>query len=162
MSDLYQSQLLNHFRKPYNRGQLESASRIARGSNPRCGDELEVGVFFEGETLEMVRFEARGCSICIASASMMAESAEGLHHEQAQQLCAEVEQWFSEDDEYQNELPSNLPKTLSPLVTVRSHAARKPCVLLGWRALQRALADEPIEVKKAPKSIRGQNAANKN
>lgn len=144
MSQLYQSQLLKHFRKPYNRGPLDNANRVARGSNPRCGDELEVGVFLQAETLQMVRFEARGCSICIASASMMAESVEGLQQGQALQLCAEVEEWFSEEIKGQDILPTHLPSTLSPLVVVRTHTARKPCVLLGWQALQRALTDESV------------------
>lgn len=148
--DLYQAQLLRHFRKPYNRGHLESANRVARGSNPRCGDELEVGVFLQGETLQMVRFEARGCSICIASASMMTESVEGLQQDKAMELCAQVEEWFCKSTADQNVLPANLPNTLSPLMTVRTHAARKPCVLLGWQALHRALADEPTESKKSP------------
>lgn len=141
--DLYQAQLLRHFRKPHNRGHLESANRVARGSNPRCGDELEVGVFLQGETLQMVRFEARGCSICIASASMMTESVEGLKQDKALALCAEVEEWFCEDLEDQDVLPVHLPNTLAPLVKVRTHAARMPCVLLGWQALYRALADSP-------------------
>ena len=71
---LYKEVLLEHFHQPRNKGGLQGADVLRRGSNPRCGDEIEVGLFLQGDRLERVKFRGRGCSVCIASASLMTEA----------------------------------------------------------------------------------------
>jgi len=135
-TSLYKDQLLKHFRKPYNKGGLKEADFKQRGSNPRCGDELEIGVFFNENEIDQVRFAGRGCSICIASASMMMEAVEGLDSEEMKCLCHTVTDWFADGD---HEQPKGLPEALLPLIDVHGHSARKKCVVLGWEALDGAL-----------------------
>ena len=132
---IYKAVLLDHFHNPRNKGDLDSMDIIRRGSNPRCGDDIEVGISYKKETLQSVRFRGRGCSICIASASIMSECTTGLSAQAVQEIIEQMQQWF---DQKNAEIPSNT--TLAALGAVRKHPARKKCVLLAWQALAEALA----------------------
>ncbi len=134
---LYKSRLLQHFRRPSNRGGLDGADYRARSWNPLCGDELEVAVFCAGPEFRQVRFEGRGCSVCIASASMMTEAVTGLDRQRLHRLMAELQGWLAADAPAE---PRGLPAVLLPLAPVRELPARKKCVLLCWEALEDALA----------------------
>jgi nitrogen fixation NifU-like protein len=137
MESVYKTVLLDHFHNPRNKGDLDTMDKVRRGANPRCGDEIEVGIRAKNEILEAVRFRGRGCSICLASASIMSECAKGKTMPQARQLVQQILEWFADDN---SETPSNT--TLAALGAVRQHPARKKCVLLAWVALDEALADK--------------------
>ena len=122
MESVYKAELLDHFHNPRNKGDLDAMDAISRGSNPRCGDDIEVGVSQDSNGLTSVRFRGRGCSICLASASMMSESAMGLSHEQATQLVQQVLNWFGDTDGQ----PPQDPNLLA-LDAVRKHPARQKC-----------------------------------
>lgn len=131
---VYKEVLLDHFHNPCNKGELDDMDIIKRGSNPHCGDEIEVGITCDNGVLDKVRFRGRGCSICLASASMMTECTDGLKFQQARELIARLQQWFSNTN---NEAPPN--ENLAALGTIRHHPARKKCVLLAWQALDETL-----------------------
>jgi nitrogen fixation NifU-like protein len=133
---LYKTVLLDHFHHPRNKGDLTGADVVRRGSNPRCGDEVEVGVYGDGDRIDKVRFRGRGCSVCIASASMMTEAVGGKAKEDARRLCESVQGWFRQGaaDE-----PQTLPAELEALSAVRGYPARRRCVLLSWEALSDAI-----------------------
>lgn len=133
---MYKELLLDHFHKPRNKGDLTGMDAVKRGSNPRCGDELEVGVSLDGQRLKAVRFRGRGCLVCIASASMMTEAIQGAARDDVMETAEALRGWF--------EAPAGtgapaLPEPLSALAAVQSHPARKRCVLLAWQALTDAL-----------------------
>ena len=77
-----------------------------------------------------------GCSICLASASMMSECTTGLVRQQAQQLSHQMQEWFADTG---GDTPPHT--SLAALAAVRQHPARKKCVLLAWMALEEALTD---------------------
>ena len=131
---IYIAVLLDHFHNPRNKSSLESMDKIKRGSNPRCGDDIEIGISSEGDTLKSVQFRGRGCSICLASASMMTESTAGKTHQQARQLITEMHDWFEQGDSHP---PSDA--SLEALGAVRQHSTRKKCVMLAWVALAEIL-----------------------
>ena len=131
---VYKAVLLDHFHNPRNKGELEGMDSIQRGSNPRCGDDIEVGVNCENDIVKSVRFRGRGCSICLASASMMSECASGLKRQQLLDLSRQMQAWF---DDINKAPPDNT--TLAALGAVRAHKARKKCVLLAWEALDEAM-----------------------
>lgn len=131
---VYKEVLLDHFHNPRNKGDLSDMEMVRRGSNPRCGDEIEVGIESQGEVLKSVRFRGRGCSICLASASIMTECTTGLKLPQARQLVMEMQHWFSGAEDAPT--PS---ESVSALDSIRQHPARKKCVLLAWTALAETL-----------------------
>jgi nitrogen fixation NifU-like protein len=134
--DLYKSVLLDHFHHPRNKGNLSDADIVRRGSNPRCGDEVEVGVYLKDQYIDKVRFRGRGCSLCIASASMMTEAVSGKRTHEAQHLYDAMQAWFGKGSGYEVQAA---PKELEALSAVREYPARRPCVMLCWEALVAAI-----------------------
>ncbi len=135
---LYKETLLRHYRHPHNRcdGELQGADIVRRGDNPRCGDEIEVGLYLHDGRLAQVKFRGRGCSVCIASSSMMTEVVQGRSTEEARQLCIDMQAWFQKGDGGELTEP---PEDLQALSAVREYPARRRCVLLSWEALEDAL-----------------------
>ena len=135
MSDpsLYKDILLDHFHNPRNRGELDSLQIVKRGSNPRCGDEIEIGVDCNDDMLETVRFRGRGCSTCLASASMMTECTKGMTTAGARNLAGEMNAWIVGERE------TAPAEGVAALAAVKQHPARKKCVLLAWQALDAIL-----------------------
>ena len=77
--DLYQEQILDHYKHPRNKGPLAGATLNARDSNPLCGDEVVLHVTVDGShRVSDVRFEGQGCAISQASASMLTTMLTGL------------------------------------------------------------------------------------
>jgi nitrogen fixation NifU-like protein len=75
---LYRELILDHYKNPRNHGLLEPADAHAEGQNPLCGDELAVTVRFgDGDVIEEVGFDGRGCAISQAATSMLSDLVKG-------------------------------------------------------------------------------------
>ena len=76
---LYREVILDHYKSPRGHGLLEGADAQAVGQNPLCGDEIAISVKFgdDGETIESVGFEGRGCAISQAATSMLTDLVKG-------------------------------------------------------------------------------------
>ena len=75
---LYREVILDHYKAPRNHGLLDDPDAIAEGQNPLCGDEVTVSLRFrDGDVIEDVGFEGRGCAISQAATSMLTEMVQG-------------------------------------------------------------------------------------
>ncbi|HEY8311453.1 MAG TPA: SUF system NifU family Fe-S cluster assembly protein, partial [Gemmatimonadaceae bacterium] len=77
LTALYQDIILDHYRRPRNKGTLEKASVSVPMRNPMCGDEITLELEMNGDEIADLRFTGRGCSISQASTSMMTEMVKG-------------------------------------------------------------------------------------
>ena len=77
--DFYRENILDHYKNPRGHGALDPADATAEGQNPLCGDEVTIFVRFgeDGETIDDVGFEGRGCAISQAATSMLTELVKG-------------------------------------------------------------------------------------
>ena len=77
--DFYRENILDHYKNPHNYGLLEEPHAHAEGQNPRCGDEVTVSLKFaaDGETIEEIGFEGRGCAVSQAATSMLTDLIKG-------------------------------------------------------------------------------------
>lgn len=137
VQEAYRGRLREHFTRPRNQGDLAGCSASARLNNPLCGDEIEVGVWRQGDTLDAVRFRARACAICVASASLMTEQAAGAEVSAALALAGRLRGWI----ESAAGPPADLPEPLLALAVTRDLPNRERCVTLPWEALQQALTE---------------------
>ena len=78
LEDLYREIILDHYRSPRNRGELEVPPAVrAEGFNPLCGDEIILYLDVKDGVVDDVRITAQGCSISQSSASMMSVAIKG-------------------------------------------------------------------------------------
>jgi nitrogen fixation NifU-like protein len=79
LEQMYREVILDHYRSPRGHGLIEDADAQAEGQNPLCGDEVTISVKFaaDGDTIESVGFEGRGCAISQAATSMLTELVQG-------------------------------------------------------------------------------------
>jgi nitrogen fixation protein NifU and related proteins len=78
LEDLYREIILDHYRNPRNRGELESPPALrAEGFNPLCGDEVVVYLDVDDGLISDMKISGQGCSISQSSASMMSAAVKG-------------------------------------------------------------------------------------
>jgi len=88
--DLYQEQIMDHYRKPRNKGHLDQPDCKAKDSNPLCGDSLELELKLDGDRKVIdVRFDGEGCAISQASASLLTVALKGKNLDQIRRLTAD-------------------------------------------------------------------------
>lgn len=151
LQNLYQRTVLEHCRSPRNFHAMDEPDRVAEGFNPLCGDKVTVylrtpgneGVppscedgtpSFPGSIAE-ISFEAAGCAICLASASMMTELLDGETADQAKQRAEKVLKAFKPGAD--NGL-GDLGEIVA-LGGVRAYPSRIRCVTLPWKTFTAAL-----------------------
>lgn len=84
----FRAVVIEHFRRPLNRGPLADANGSAEGANPLCGDRIRVQVLARDGAIVDARFTADACALCIAAASLLTEGARGRSVNEARGLDA--------------------------------------------------------------------------
>jgi nitrogen fixation protein NifU and related proteins len=139
LDELYKEVILDHYRTPRNRGRLDPHDVKLERNNPLCGDELELYLKFDGEDLEGIAFEGKGCSISMASASMMTEKVKGLDVKQARAVAESIKRMMAGEE------PGDMNE-LGDLVSLRGvvrYPVRIKCALLGWNTWLEGLDEVP-------------------
>lgn len=134
LRDLYQEVILEHSRNPRNGGRIEAPSGTADGHNPLCGDRIVLDVAVEDGTVRDVRFEARGCAISVAAASLMSEAVKGRTTEDALDLFRRFQVLLTGEEGDADGLDK-----LEVLSGVREFPMRVKCATLPWHTLRAAL-----------------------
>ena len=142
LKDLYRDVILDHNRQPRNFGRLEPADATAEGYNPLCGDRLSVFVRLEGDRIQDLRFEGKGCAISTASASLMTEAVKGKSRAAVEEIYQRVHELLTKHDAP----PSQDLGKLAALSGVREFPARVKCASLCWHTLNAALGSGPPAV----------------
>jgi nitrogen fixation NifU-like protein len=89
VSSAYSAVVLEHFRRPRNRGTLAAPTMAQEGVNPLCGDRVKIELRIEGNTVREARFSANACAICVASASILTELVQGAPLDEVETLTVE-------------------------------------------------------------------------
>lgn len=134
--DLYRSIILEHSSHPPFRGRLESPTHHEEGINPSCGDEIELFLRVRDGVIEECTFEGVGCSICLASASMLTQALRGKTVAQAKGLYQAFKDWITVRDPQPS--PVDL-EDLEALGGVRHYPVRLKCALLAWETFSAAM-----------------------
>ncbi len=132
LESIFRELLLDHYRRPRNKGPLPDATVSVSMRNPMCGDEIEVHLDLAGDSIRAVRFTGQGCSISQASASMMTVVLEGKSLDEA----LELEQRFL--DLMHGSESARTDERLGDLRALEGVAklpVRIKCALLAWNAL---------------------------
>ena len=141
LQSLFQEVILDHYKRPRNRGELPDATASVHMNNPTCGDEVVLRIKLEGETIVDARFEGTGCSISQASISMMTQLLKGKSTGDAIVAMRRFTEMMHGDAEAARDKQLG---DLRALAGVSKFAARVKCALLGWNALEEALKEKPV------------------
>jgi nitrogen fixation NifU-like protein len=82
----FRTVVLEHFRRPRNRGPLADPHVSVEGANPLCGDRIRFQLQGDDETITEARFTADACAICVASASLLTEHVRGMRVDDARSV----------------------------------------------------------------------------
>ena len=136
LEELYQQVILDHSRRPRNRGEIPDGAVHVHGDNPSCGDEIHLHVKFgaAGE-VDDIKFTGQGCAISQASASLMTMKVKGRSRAEAQEMLAAFHDLVTSEVAE----PPKMLGDLRLLQGVRKFPQRVKCAMLGWRALEQAL-----------------------
>lgn len=136
LDDLYQEVIMDHNRSPRNFRKPADANRQTEGYNPLCGDQITLYLSVDDNKIADVGFQAIGCAISKASASMMTESVKGLSIEDAERVFSEFHNMITQED-----FDADLLGDAELLQGVSRYPARIKCAALPWHALNSTLAD---------------------
>jgi nitrogen fixation NifU-like protein len=151
LEDLYREIILDHYRNPRNRGELETppAHRV-EGFNPLCGDEIVVYVDVEDGKIADIKIGGQGCSISQSSASMMSSAVKGKTVAEARELTKAFkalmtihESRLDGGDGSGTDTPTPDPEVklgdLEALQGVVKFPVRIKCATLSWNTLGQGL-----------------------
>lgn len=133
---MYQELILDHYRRPRNKGELEGEHKTIAMKNPLCGDEVYLHLSLEDERVTDISFTGRGCSISQAAASMITHAVKGKTSEEAQSLGARYREMIMGDAGAAQDKSLGQLRALSG---VSKFPARVRCALLAWNALEEGL-----------------------
>lgn len=144
LDELYQSIILDHNRRPKNFRAMDDATASAEGVNPLCGDQLQVWLKVDGDTVADVSFKGQGCAISKASASMMTQVVKGRTRAEAERIFDDVHALVTGHPTGADVGP------LKALSGVSRFPLRVKCASLAWHAMKAALdghGDAPINTE---------------
>lgn len=152
--DLYQELILDHSKHPAHVGLREPYDAQTHHVNTTCGDEVTLRVHVTGEgpdaKIEDVSYDSLGCSISVASASVLAEEvighsvAESLHTFEAMRHMLTSKGQDPGDEEIIGDGVA--------FSGVSKYPARVKCALLPWAAYTDALAQAGVDISMTTRS----------
>lgn len=126
--------IIDHYKKPRFFGKPEAVLASAEEHNRTCGDRVEVfltdGV---SSATRCVQFTGAGCSLCIASASLMATLLQNVSADQARHCLDEFQTVVREGAR------ADGASTWQIFDGLRDYPVRSRCVRLPWQALEKIL-----------------------
>ena len=120
MDNLYRDFILEHYKRPHNKGHLDPHDLHFADSNPTCGDEMSMTLRLDesGAEIADVAFDGRGCAISQAAASILTDGLRGLSLDEVKGMD---------------------PKQILDDLGVPIGPARLKCALLSYKVLQGAV-----------------------
>jgi nitrogen fixation NifU-like protein len=142
MDSMYQQIILDHYKHPQHRGQIDAFDAEVHHVNPTCGDEVTLRVRLSDGEIAELGWVGEGCSISQASTSVMSDLVVGTPIEDALRLQEKFLELMQSQG--QSELTEDEAEALDDAVAfegVSKYPARVKCALLGWMAMKSAVAE---------------------
>jgi len=136
LTSLYQQLILEHYRKPKNKGELPEKTVEIHMANPVCGDEIRLQLQVEDGRILEARHVGQGCSISQAAVSMMTNLLKGKDLSEAESLAERFTAMMHGDEEVAKDRTMG---DLRALKGVSKFPVRIKCALLAFDALQEAI-----------------------
>ena len=138
LETLYRQVIMDHYKNPRNRGELEGDALTVDMNNPTCGDRIQLQLQVEDGIVQDAKCQGEGCSISMSSASMMTQAIKGKKVSDALQMS----KLFSEmmlGEEFDSDLDLGDAQALSG---VSQFPARIKCATLAWKAMEKGVNEK--------------------
>ena len=137
LDDLYREVIVDHYNRPRNFGRPEKCDIMVEGKNPVCGDEIAIYLTVRDDVVSECHFDGKGCSISIASASVMTESLVGKSLDEVKLVLSDFNQLLRGEvcqrcEQYSDAIAFQ---------GVTKFPVRVKCALLAWKTLEGAISD---------------------
>jgi nitrogen fixation protein NifU and related proteins len=142
LDQLYRQVIMDHYKNPRNKGVLEDGALTINMNNPTCGDRIQLTLKVEDGKIESAKFDGEGCSISLASASMMTQAVKGLAVEDALKL-AKIFYDMMLGNDYDDK--SYDLGDIEALSGVSKFPARIKCATLAWKAMEQGVGKKEDE-----------------
>jgi nitrogen fixation NifU-like protein len=136
LNSLYQQLILDHYRKPRNKGELPEKTVEIHMANPVCGDEIRLQLRVEDDKIVEAKHVGQGCSISQAAVSMMTHLIKGKELSEAEGMARKFTDMMHGDEEVARDRSMG---DLRALQGVSKFPVRIKCALLAFDALQEAI-----------------------
>ncbi|WP_318616852.1 Fe-S cluster assembly sulfur transfer protein SufU [Sporosarcina sp. YIM B06819] len=138
LDQLYRSVIMDHYKNPRNKGVLADNNITIDMNNPTCGDVIHLTLQVENDIVQDAKFEGEGCSISMASASMMTQIVKGKNVNEATKLAHVFSDlMLGKDVEDSIDLGD-----IEALAGVAKFPARIKCATLAWKAMEKGVGND--------------------
>jgi nitrogen fixation NifU-like protein len=136
LDSLYQEVILDHYRLPHHKGLSANKDIQVHHNNPSCGDEVTLNLSMKGGVVTDLTWDGVGCSISMASTSVMSDLLVGKGYKDAMNILDNfVELMQSKGQSVGDE---SILEDAVAFAGVSKFPARIKCALLGWMAFKDA------------------------
>lgn len=139
LDNLYRQVILDHTNHPHNKGVLDQATSQIELNNPTCGDVIQLQLVIKDGVIDDIAFDGHGCSISMASASMMTDAVKGKTEKEAIEIIADFLELVQGENIGEKK---KVLKDAQMLGGVAKFPARIKCATLAWKALERGIIEE--------------------
>jgi nitrogen fixation NifU-like protein len=144
LNSLYQEIILDHYKHPLHAGLRTPYEAEVHHVNPTCGDEITLRVHVDEGLVADVSYEAEGCSISQASASVMSDLVIGKPIDEAMALHEEFLTLMQ--GRGQVDVDDERLEDAIAFAGVAKFPARIKCALMSWMAWKDATVQSaPVE-----------------
>ncbi|WP_203247985.1 Fe-S cluster assembly sulfur transfer protein SufU [Sporosarcina beigongshangi] len=138
LDQLYRSVIMDHYKNPRNKGVLADNTVTIDMNNPTCGDVIHLTLQVENDIVQDAKFEGEGCSISMASASMMTQIVKGKNVNEASNLAHVFSDlMLGKDIDDSIDLGD-----IEALAGVAKFPARIKCATLAWKAMEKGVGND--------------------
>ena len=138
LDQLYRRVIMDHYKNPRNKGSIEDGALTIDMNNPTCGDRIHLTLQVEDGMIKDAKFDGEGCSISMASASMMTQAIKGKNVDDAMQLSTAFSEMMLGKD-YDDSIDLD---DIEALHGVSKFPARIKCATLAWKAMEKGVSEE--------------------
>lgn len=139
LDNLYRQVILDHTNHPHNKGVLDEVTSQIELNNPTCGDVIQLQLVMKDGVIDDIAFDGHGCSISMASASMMTDAVKGKTEKEAIEIIADFLELVQGENIGEKK---KVLKDAQMLGGVAKFPARIKCATLAWKALERGIIEE--------------------
>ncbi|QKS72208.1 SUF system NifU family Fe-S cluster assembly protein [Paenalkalicoccus suaedae] len=139
LDTLYRQVIMDHYKNPRNRGELEGDTLTVDMNNPTCGDRIQLQMRVEDGKIAEAKFNGEGCSISMSSASMMTQAVKGLSTDDALRMSSLFSDMMLGKEIDTDGLDLGDIEALSG---VAKFPARIKCATLAWKAMEQGIDEK--------------------